>query len=225
MSIETPIGGTGAMSGTGQSGSSGGETGVKQAAQQATEQTKAVAGEAKQHVTQLLGQTRSEVRQQVDQRSQQLTSSLQGLAGQLRSLRNGRPDQAGSLQHYLVDAEQRVSEWAQRLEQGGPDMLLRDVRSFARRKPGAFLLAAIGAGFVAGRVARVGVAAAHDQKEHDQKGHDQYGQQLASMQYGSPGMQSGLGLSSNAMPAGTMAGAAASPIDPTLPASGSEAFA
>jgi hypothetical protein len=133
---------------------SSGDTGVKQAAEQAKEQTKAVASEAKQHVSSMLDQTRGEMRQQVEQRSQQLSSSLQGLAGQLRSLRDGRPEAAGPLHHYLIDAEQKVSSWAQRLQQGGPDMVLRDVRMFARRKPGTFLAAALGAGFVAGRMVR-----------------------------------------------------------------------
>ena len=226
MSIESPIGSTsGAMTGTASSGpssttgtgSSSGDTGVKQAAEQAKEQTKAVASEAKQHVSTMVDQTRGEVRQQVQQRSEQLSSSLQGLAGQLRSLRDGRPEEAGPLHHYLIDAEQKVSGWADRLQQGGPDEVLRDVRMFARRKPGTFLLAALGAGFVAGRMVRVGVSAAHDQQ-----------------QQGQYGLQSGMGYasnaSSNAYPTGPMTdpayGAPISPaIDPAIPAAGSEAFA
>jgi hypothetical protein len=217
MSIETPIGSTGAMPDTGQSGSPGADTGVKQAAQQATEQTKAVASEAKEHMSQLLGQTRGEVRSQVEQRSQQLTSGLNGLAGQLRSLRSGRPDEAGALHHYLVDAERRVSGWAQRLEHGGPEMLLRDVRSFARRKPGAFLLAAVGAGFAAGRLVRVGMAAAQEPDEETRS---------SGLSYRPTGGES----PPNAMPPGTVTdpalGAPISPtIDPRRSAGGSEAFA
>lgn len=225
MSIESQIGSTsGATTGTATSGpsstssSSGsgiasGDPGVKQTAaqvkDQAVEQTKAVASEAKQHVSSVVGQTRDEVRQQVQQRSQQLSTSLEGLAGQLRSLRSGRPEEAGSLHHYLVDAEQKVSGWAQRLQEGGPDMVLRDVRTFARRKPGTFLLAALGAGFVAGRMVRVGAAAAHDQQQ-------------------SSGMTSG--FASNAYPIGSTTDPASGmplsrTIDPAIPAAGSEAFA
>lgn len=232
MSIESPIGsgapvGSGNSASTGTTGvtgtSSSGDTGVKQAAEQAKEQTKAVAGEAKQHMTAMVDQTRGELRQQVQQRSQQLSTSLEGLAGQLRSLRSGRPEEAGSLHHYLVDAEQKLSTWSQRLQQGGPDMLLRDVRSFARRKPGTFLAAALGAGFVAGRAVRVGVAAAHDQDSQDGRRSFQGGTSDASV-----------GSSPNAYPNTSQTGSITDPaygstippaIDPALPASGSEAFA
>ena len=146
----------------GHSGSPGAKETVAEAAGEAIQQTKAVAGEARQHVASLVDQTKSDLQQQTQQRVQRASSSLRTLSGQLRSLREGKPQEAGPLHHYLIDAEQHVSTWAQRLETGGPELVLQDVRAFARRKPGAFLAAAIGAGFVAGRLARVGAAAAHD---------------------------------------------------------------
>lgn len=141
---------------------------------EAIQQTKAVAGEAKQHVASLVDQTKSDLQQQTHQRVQQASSSLRTLSGQLRSLREGKPQEAGPLHHYLIDAEQRVSSWAHRLETGGPELVLRDVRAFARRKPGAFLAAAIGAGFVAGRLARAGASAAHDQSTSGTDTRDQF---------------------------------------------------
>jgi hypothetical protein len=84
---------------------------------------------------------------------------------------------------------------------------------FARRKPGTFLAAALGAGFVAGRMVRVGVSAAHEQQQQQQYG-----------------LQSGTGYASNAYATGSLTdpayGAPISPaIDPAIPAAGSEAFA
>jgi hypothetical protein len=44
--------------------------------------------------------------------------------------------------------------WAERLESGGLEGVLRDVSSYARRRPGMFLLSAAGVGFLAGRLTR-----------------------------------------------------------------------
>jgi len=43
---------------------------------------------------------------------------------------------------------------ATRLDQGGLDAVMADMRSWARRQPGTFLLGAVAAGFVVGRVVR-----------------------------------------------------------------------
>jgi hypothetical protein len=127
-----------------------------------TDQTHAIAGDARQHVRSVVDQARSEMHGQLEQRGQQLTDGLNSLASQLRGLRSGQPDQAGALQHYVSEAEQRLSGWADRLQRGGPDQAVADVRRMARARPGTFLLGALGAGFVAGRLVRIGIAASHD---------------------------------------------------------------
>ena len=58
--------------------------------------------------------------------------------------------------------------FANRLEMSGPQGLVDDVSSFARRRPGAFLLAAGVAGFAVGRIARAGAAVAHDGQSNSQ---------------------------------------------------------
>jgi hypothetical protein len=188
---------------TGQSNGLSASSGIKDTAVEtagaAMEQTKAVASEVKQHVSSLLDQTRGELHQQTEQRAQQLSSSLRTLSSQLRGLREGRPDEAGPLRHYLIDAEQKVSSWAQRLDAGGPQLVLQDVRSFARRKPGAFLVAAIGAGFVAGRLARAGTAAAHDQ-------HSPEGDRPGSAAFGDRAIDApGVGMADAPLASGTFA--------------------
>ena len=47
---------------------------------------------------------------------------------------------------------------------GGPQGLLNDVTDFARRRPVVFLAAAVGTGFMVGRLARAGKAA-HDAED------------------------------------------------------------
>jgi hypothetical protein len=54
----------------------------------------------------------------------------------------------------LHQATGRVEELADWLKNREPADLLGEVRSFARRKPGTFLLGALAAGVVAGRLAR-----------------------------------------------------------------------
>ena len=56
----------------------------------------------------------------------------------------------------------RVSAFADRLETNGPQGLLDDVTDFARRRPIVFLSAAVGVGFMVGRLARAGRAVQQD---------------------------------------------------------------
>jgi len=131
-------------------------SGAKDVAGEAAAQAKQVAFQAKEHVTQLVHQTREELVSQAGSKSEQAAGSLRTLSGQISALAEGRPGEAGPLAGYLSEAQTKVNSFARRLEQGGPQGLMDDVTSFARRRPGAFLLGAIGAGFVAGRLVRSG---------------------------------------------------------------------
>jgi len=131
-------------------------SGAKEVAGEAAAQAKQVASQAKEHVTQLVHQTREELVTQADSKSQQAAGGLRTLSGQISALAEGRPGEAGPLAGYLSEAQTKVNTFAQRLEQGGPQALMDDVTAFARRRPGAFLLGAVGAGFVVGRLVRSG---------------------------------------------------------------------
>jgi hypothetical protein len=63
----------------------------------------------------------------------------------------GQGGLAGQLAREVADRARSLST---HLEQREPRDLLDDVRDFARRKPGTFLLGALAAGVVAGRLAR-----------------------------------------------------------------------
>jgi hypothetical protein len=138
---------------------------AKQVAGEAATQAKAVAQQAREHVSTLLDQTRDEVRETARQKGQQAAVSLHTVADQLRMLANGQPDQAGQLQRYVEDAQDRVTALANRLETEGPEGILDDVTRFARRRPGLFLVAAAGAGFAIGRLVRAGAASAGEQSQ------------------------------------------------------------
>ncbi|SHN74475.1 hypothetical protein [Cryptosporangium aurantiacum] len=120
-------------------------------ARTASDQASQVAGEAKAQAADLLRTTKDEVSGQVDAQRQRLVSALRTTGDELGSGRD---------QHSALTAEltQRAGDYTRRfadyLDAKGPDAILEDVRSFARRRPGTFLLLAGAAGVVAGRVFR-----------------------------------------------------------------------
>jgi hypothetical protein len=127
---------------------------AKEVAGEATAQTKVVMSQARQQVGTLVDQTKGEVRQQAEGRSAQAAGGLRTLSEQVAALAEGRPESAGSLPRYLEDVQDQVRGLASRLEERGPQGVVDDMSSFARRRPGLFLAGAVGAGFVVGRLVR-----------------------------------------------------------------------
>lgn len=128
----------------------------------AADQAKAVAGEARQQVRNVVSQAGDELRHQAQAQNSRAASGLQTLSGQLSALAEGRTEESGPLAGYLDEAQTKVREIAQRLESGGPEGVVDDVTRFARRRPGLFLLGAIGVGFAVGRLVRSGASDAND---------------------------------------------------------------
>ena len=141
---------------------SGAADAAREVGAQATDQVKAVAGEARDQFGQLLGKTQHELRGRAQEQSDRAVSALRTLAGQLNALGEGRSDDAGPLADYLSEAQGKVEQFAERLSARGPHGVLEDLAGFARRKPAVFLLLAGGAGFAVGRITRAGVAARKD---------------------------------------------------------------
>lgn len=124
-----------------------------------------IAQDVRRHSTQMV----NEATQQVHSVSEEVMTQLQEHAGtqteraatqlrtfseQARALAEGRTEEAGQLPQLAQEATQRLGAFAQRLETGGIDGAMDDVRTFARRKPGTFLLIAGAAGFLGGRMLR-----------------------------------------------------------------------
>ena len=92
---------------------------------------------------------------------QKAGQSLTSLAQELRGLADGTSSGApGPARDLLQQASGMVESFARKLQNREPAELLDEVRSFARRKPGLFLLGAAAAGVLAGRLTS-GVKAAH----------------------------------------------------------------
>ena len=141
---------------------------------EAGSQAKAVAGEASQHARatvdqartqarRLARQTQDEVLAQADDKSTQAAAGLQSVAGQLQAIADGRTDEAGPLVGYAHQAADRIGTLADRLQSGGAQGVADEITGLARRRPGLFLVGAVGAGFLAGRLLRSGKAAMDEQ--------------------------------------------------------------
>ena len=112
-----------------------------------------VAHEVKVNARQLLTQTKGELADQAQVQQQRVAEGLRSISDELRNMANS--SQNGGVATDLVQqAAHRSSSVAQWLEGRDPGSLVEELKGFARRKPGAFLMIAAGAGILAGRLGR-----------------------------------------------------------------------
>jgi hypothetical protein len=180
QSIDPPQHASGATTGTTTGTASGSGSGAKdvakneaanvgqsakdagsQVASTAADQAKQVAGETKRQAQDLVDQGRSQLRDQAVSQQQKAAQGLSALAGELRGLADGSSEGApGPARDLIEQASGKVEEFSSWLQNREPADLLDEVRRFARRKPGAFLLGAAAAGVLAGRLTS-GLKAVH----------------------------------------------------------------
>lgn len=127
---------------------------VAEVASTAADQARAVAGDAKAQARQLVEDSRRHLRDQAGEQTARAASSLRDLGSQLARMASGQAAPEGPVRDLATQAAQGIEQFADSLQAKRPEELLAEVRRFARARPGAFLLAALGAGFVAGRVLR-----------------------------------------------------------------------
>lgn len=153
--------------GTGSSGTAPGTSAAgraQQTAGTAADQSKHVAGVAKDEAKQVVGQAKDqaqnlmgEAKSQLDAQSRtqrdRLVGTLQSFSDDLDQM-TSRSEESGMATGLAREASSRARQLGTRLEGREPSDLLEDVRSFARRKPGTFLVGALAAGMIAGRVTR-----------------------------------------------------------------------
>src|SRR3954467_14662067 len=132
-----------------------------QVASVATDQAKEVVHETQRQARDLLDQGRSQLKGQAVTQQQKAAQGLTSLAQELRGLADGSSQGApGPARDLLQQASGMVENFADKLQNREPGELLDEVRSFARRKPGLFLLGAAAAGVLAGRLTS-GIKASH----------------------------------------------------------------
>jgi vacuolar-type H+-ATPase subunit H len=128
--------------------------GGKQTVETAKEQAGQVAGEAVNHVRTLVEQARGEITGQGSAQKERAATGLRSLADELTGLVEGNGTSSSALSGLATQASDTVRQAADWLESREPADVLEDVRRFARRRPGMFLLGAAAIGLVGGRLTR-----------------------------------------------------------------------
>lgn len=130
------------------------------------EQANRVASETGQQARNLLHEGREQLTGQARHGQQRAADGLHTVATQLRQMaENG--DEKGVVSEVARQAADRTHSVASWLERREPGDLVNEVRRFARRKPGVFLLGAALAGVAVGRLTRGAVAARSDDSGTD----------------------------------------------------------
>jgi len=140
-------------------------TEAKQAAGTAADEGKHVAGVAKDEARNVVQESKlqaqgllDEARTQLDEQSRtqrdRLVSTLRTFGDDVEMMANGEQTGGGMAQDLARQVADRARDLGSRIDGREPTELLDEVRSFARRRPGTFLLGALAAGVVAGRLTR-----------------------------------------------------------------------
>jgi hypothetical protein len=134
---------------------------AKGVAQTAAQQTADVVGEAARQARDLVGETRDQVRTQAETQTKRLAENVRSLAGEINGMAS-RSDQQGPATEIALQIADKTQALAGYLDGTTPEAVLEDLRTFARRKPGLFLLGAAGVGFLAGRLVKGATASSGD---------------------------------------------------------------
>jgi len=127
---------------------------AKNVAAVAKDEAANVAGEAKAQARNLLGEAKTQVGEQAVTQRDRVVGTLQTFSTDLQKMARGESADGGMAQELLRQVADRAQSIGSQLENRQPADLIDDVRRYAQRKPGAFLLGALVAGVLAGRVTK-----------------------------------------------------------------------
>jgi hypothetical protein len=147
-----------------------------------------VADDARHQARNVIDEAKSVGRARADEQAGRLADALRQFNQQTEALLDGRTDEAGALGDYARQLADRAGHYAQQVDDLGFDGVVRETSRFARRRPGAFLLAAAGAGLLVGRLGR----GAKDAQDGGDSGTQATGRALPSSTEGTtPGTTAG----------------------------------
>ena len=131
-----------------------GADGVRQVASEAASQAGQVTRQATEQARDLAQQAQTQLREQAGTQAQKAAGGLRDVSQQVRALSEGRSDEAGIAADSARQLAQKIETLAGRIDERGFDGTVEDLRDFARRRPGLFLLGAAAAGFAVSRLGR-----------------------------------------------------------------------
>ncbi len=126
------------------------------------EQVSNVAGEALDQVRDLTDQVRGQLSEQAGKAAAQLAQAVRSLAEELHQMSEHQGESHGAASQAAQTLSERGHRFADYLENREPESVVADLRGSAARRPGGFLLGAVVAGVLTGRLVRGGRAAAAD---------------------------------------------------------------
>ncbi|WP_270367046.1 hypothetical protein [Microbacterium algeriense] len=129
----------------------------------AKDEAATVVGEAKTQAKDLYAQTQRELSEQANTQQQRLAGGLRSVSDELGSMATNS-DGSGVASDLVQQVSGRLSAAATWLGDRDPGSVLTEVKRYARRKPGTFILAAAIGGIVVGRLTRALAANASDEK-------------------------------------------------------------
>jgi hypothetical protein len=135
--------------------------GAGEVAQAATERAAEVKDETVRQARDLLGEARGHISREAGEQHRNLVTNLRSLSSELGSLVD-RSEQRGPATDIVAQARERMDGVVDWLDRREPGELVNELRDLARRRPGTFLIAALGAGVLAGRLTRGAVDAHTD---------------------------------------------------------------
>ena len=119
----------------------------------AKDEGRAVMETAKGETARLASDARAELHKQGDAQTRRLAERVRDVGNQLEGVQRGEAP-SGAVASVVSEAADRANRLAARLDSGGIEAVAADVKQFARRRPGVFLIGAFGLGIVAGRTLR-----------------------------------------------------------------------
>jgi len=129
----------------------------------AGEEAGSVAHDVKTAARGFFDETRTQLSDQASMQQRRAAGALRSTGDELRSMASGTASGSGGMATSAVrtigEQTRRAADW---LEQREPADVVRDVRGYARRHTGAFLVIALGVGIVAGRLTRALVSDARN---------------------------------------------------------------
>ncbi len=131
-------------------------------AETAKGEAKAVAQEVKYQAKDLYAQTQRELKDQAQVQQHRVAVGLRSVSDELDSM-TANAENPGLAADLLGQVSTRLSRASSWLGDRDPSAVLSEVKSFARRKPGTFIIGAAILGIVAGRLTRALAANASDQ--------------------------------------------------------------
>jgi hypothetical protein len=111
-----------------------------------------VAQEALGQAHRLTADVKQRVREEVDRQHRGVADRAGAFAQELYAMAGEHPETPA--QELVGMLAARSASFAQYLSDHGPDVALAELQDFARRRPGTFIVAAVAAGFVVGRLGK-----------------------------------------------------------------------